>query len=72
MKPNETIQEAIDLLAEAYPTLRGFIEGLQVAGRDLPETLDDATERVYDAKHALEVLMFSLKNEAAAKKEETP
>ena len=63
MKPNETIQEAIDLLAEAYPTLRGFIEGLQVAGRDLPEALDDAAELVYDAKHALEVLLIQLKKE---------
>lgn len=59
-----TIQEAIDLLAEAYPSLRGVIEGLQVAGRDLPDTLDDAAERVYDAKHALEVLMVQLKKEA--------
>ena len=61
-----TIQEAIDLLAEAYPSLRGFIEGLQVAGRDLPETLDDAAERVYDAKHALEVLVVQLKKEGEA------
>ena len=43
MNPNETIQEAIDLLAEA---------------------LDDAAERVYDAKHALEALLIQLKKEA--------
>lgn len=66
MNPNETIQEAIDLLAEAYPTIKGFIEGLLVTGRDLPESLDDAAERVYDAKHALEVLLIHLKKEAEA------